>query len=130
MDKELYKLCKEVYEKTKWGYESERTTPDLDSWRYSPITEQWNVVSQAVGSECPLYTSDYLLEKLPPKKQEMHLGIIRDEWEDKDSPWLAGYFDIFEGESEVETADIPLKALLKLTLALHDASELTPKEVE
>ena len=117
MDNELFELCKEVYIKH----------PEHKTWE-----GQWIIVTENkelkvfVDSEhgeygafnfyAPLYTSDYLLEKLPEtcNKQELTL------WRSGASSWRAGYSPI-----ESYRDDTPLKALLKLTLALHEAGELS-----
>jgi len=80
----------------------------------------------------PLYTSDYLLDKLPKtiKPYEGHDWVLYMETE----PWFFTYIDQQDTSnyhqlyptlkrSELK-ADIPLKALLKLTIALHKAGEL------
>lgn len=116
MDKELFELCKEVVERTEWGgtdyfYCSgnviHRTQLDDDDF---------------LGEVIPLYTSDYLLEKLP--------RIITDHYYLTITPskqhWYAAYSQYAMGK-EVKfnnQADTPLKALLKLTIALNDAGEL------
>lgn len=103
-DSELFELCKEVYEKTGWrGWELVTLRDDgamfVDEQDKSLIAEKGFTV---------LYTSDYLLEKLP----RVHLDPSMH------SMWRASY-----GITST-LAETPLKALLKLTLVLHEAGEL------
>lgn len=97
-DNELFELCKEVYERTGWRTDH---------------------VIYAVGSSdsAPAYTSDYLLEKL--KSKNVRLERIYP-WDNSEPWWGAD-----ERQSSLYlTSDTPLKALLKLTIALHEAGEL------
>jgi hypothetical protein len=100
--KELYDLRHKVYMLTGWEPE-----PDLQGI--------------AVTGRSPLYTSDYILEKLP--------GNIGDNWlrlaPIADNTWSAYYVQSgVKTMRQDEWSDTPLKALLKLTIALHDAGEL------
>jgi hypothetical protein len=99
---ELFELCKEVYERTKWGQYGDEGL--------SYFNEELNVARKDMP---PLYTSDYLLEKLPQpltlrKKSYSFEASIRK------GNRVYPYAD----------ADTPLKALLKLTIALSEAGEL------
>lgn len=97
MDNELFELCKEVYELTKW----ETNSMFIDN--------------------TPRYTSDYLLEKLPPTiKNEFdgdddYLMLYK-----KSGTWYADYIGQFLRCKD----DTPLKALLKLVIALDEAGQL------
>ena len=80
----------------------------------------------------PLYTSDYLLDRLPKELHKdgmKHYLTLSTKYGDEFkanyvSP--SGYFYLFlEPES-----DTPLKALLKLTLALHEAGKLPTNKGE
>lgn len=83
----------------------------------------------------PLYSSDYLLTKLP-KEIERKDGQYGAKWGMKnltqmlDGVWSASYR--FEDEMNPPEhkydceADTPLKALLKLVIALHEANQLPP----
>lgn len=105
-DTELFELCKEVYIQTQWD----------DTYRIFVNNQIWNKLDfvadkkiQKSNVYIPLYTSDYLLEKLPNScmvyKHPRGFGAK-----------MALKLNQF--------ADTPLKALLKLTLALHEAGEL------
>ena len=113
----LYELCQEVYELTRW----KDTHSRLDDGNHT-IRNEGNEV--LLGSkQAPLYTSDYLLEKLPYKIGKGNSAI-----------WLRlgktrnGFTVCYMGSDlvclhECE-ADTPLLALLKLTIALSEAGEL------
>ena len=110
----LFELCKQVYEKTGW----------------KPTDRQH-------GDENgqPLYTSDYLLEKLPPSMNSIDDG---DNWlklwvdgnvGEKNKPylWWAEYTkgdDNYTQQFPSGVDNTPTKALLKLTIALSEAGEL------
>lgn len=123
MDSELFELCKEVYKRTEWqptGYfdgDYVVTQEDADAGGYDD------------GQLKSLYTSDYLLEKLPkfsPFAKDAYLTVIEKQVpKDKreDFYWTAGYFTGY-GWGHTGQSDTPLKALLKLTIALHEAGEL------
>lgn len=92
---ELFELCEQVYEATGWK---------PTDWQHGIENGQ------------PLYNSDYLLDKLPKNSDEgypLTMGCIEE--------WRFYYWGdvIIEGKS-----DTPLKALLKLTIALSEAGEL------
>lgn len=105
-DKELFELCKRVYEATGW-------TGTHHVWHndttISPVACGYEEVKHAVHF-IPLYSSDYLLGRLPSEQYET-LQLIKAK-----NYWRAGV-----GQMGSETSDTPLKALLKLTIALHDA---------
>ena len=112
---ELFSLCKKVYELTGWSNET------LEKMALS-------MADSELHAECPLYTSDYLLEKLqaistkePNIQNEPHIlvehsGLVKPEYR-----WSA---KVFNGYWLEVSSTAPLKALLKLTLALHEAGEL------
>ena len=97
---ELYELCREVYERTGWEapetYKAEDGNPEND----------WQA-----------YNTDYLLEELPKEQftqpDFVECLMVR---KDSETSYTAGYFLIIETK-----ADTPLKALLKLTIALSEA---------
>lgn len=110
---ELFELCKQVYEVTKWD--------DVESYINESedyVNPSSDVIDPVIHT--PLYTSDYLLEKLP-RTQEMFgnttyltvQGVNIDQW--------CASYDHIEGQSfKGQFADTPLKSLLKLTLKLHE----------
>lgn len=138
---ELFELCKEVYEKTGWD--------DLPDWYFGNHIKgggiqyelKINANKDVIGrDDIPLYTSDYILEKLPPSIQSKEYpGKPAFLWTRKEDDsldkypegrisYFAWYFvtGIVDGVSDYgESADTPRKALLKLTLALHEAGELS-----
>ena len=109
MSNQANELCMEVYEKTGWK---------PTDWQHGYEGGQ------------PLYTSDYLLEKLP------EYVIEYDSYYEQDiSNYLCvkkvpnGYVALYDGLSiahkvKLQRTDTPLKALLKLTIALSEAGEL------
>ena len=112
MDNELFELCKEVYiqhpEHQDWQGEWIIIT---DKKELKVYKDSENEEYGAFNFYSPLYTSDYLLEKLP--NPSVHK--LTDNWR------------AFGGEQDTvatATADTPLKALLKLTKALAEAGEL------
>jgi hypothetical protein len=119
-DDELFTLCKSVYEKTGWDGDKRFAFDDTyaDKWlRYiadfEHKTREWNLKDMI-----PLYTSDYLLEKLPHEVEEYTVGVV---WDKNVDSWRGEYGD---NRLHLVHADTPLKALLKLTLALAEAGEL------
>ena len=109
---ELFELCKQVYEATGW----KDTHGRLDDGNHTIRNEGNEVLLRT--KQVPLYTSDYLLEKLP---EDVKI--------DKDSSTTYTASKFFFGKNS-HTDDIemgasnPLKALLKLTIALSEAGEL------
>ena len=120
---ELFNLCKQVYEKTEWD---RFVKGEQKQW----IAEWWWTYNGKLQDEpidvlkllsdqrvCPLYTSDYLLEKLLPITYSIQVyrrqtGLIDLMW----MPQKPMYDDV--------VSDTPLKALLKLCLALHESGQL------
>lgn len=114
-DTELFELCKKVYKRTGWRYTQRRIVKSLRGQKINDI-DAMNVDLSKHEELSPLYTSDYLLEKLP----KILLTNA-----DVDGVWTAGTYGWYDiGWLEKEVSDTPLKALLKLTLALDDAGEL------
>lgn len=102
MDSELFELCKEVYKRTDW-------VATRDWIREDGLLVDYNVWATST----PLYTSDYLLEKLLPHTS-IHLLKRAD-----------GYIDIqYDAElpdyTDYSSSDIRI-TLLKLVIALDDA---------
>lgn len=113
-DTELKELCIEVYKRTGWvGGEVIRDNPKMSSYNDANILGYF-------------YTTDYLLNKLPK-----HLNNGESNWldlsVDSGIEWTAMYEyakSEYEGQSHMCIDITPLKALLKLTIALDDAGEL------
>lgn len=117
MDTELFELCKQVHEATGWN---------------DPLPAHFNEEGMFVlygrpkrvieGTiYIPLYTSDYLLEKLPRSVQYSGGQItlrVEVQWS---GGWHAHY-GMYDWHSAI--GETPLKALLKLVIALDDAGEL------
>ena len=128
-DNELFELCKEVYKRTGWG----NTKSVYESFIDSNGNEQCNIMSADSPYlaphqyQTPLYTSDYLLEKLPNKIENKHsTGWLTLSPMGKEV-WSACYeADHTEhiDNYKFEWSNTPLKALLKLTISLHEAGEL------
>lgn len=109
MDQELFDLCKEVYKRTGWY-------GDMFGWFYTDLfsKNEYKRMRGRNGSSIPEYTSDYLLEKLP--------------WSTVCSGPNMGMFGAWMNGKTKETfneADTPLKALLRLVIALHEAGDVS-----
>ena len=109
---ELAELCKEVYEKTGWIVGDE-------SWEWHTTTDA-KLDSMFIA---PKYYTDYLLEKLPDNGSNGRVCL-----EKLDDGWHASLCSqdeytppSYEYDS---SADTPLLALLKLTIAISEAGEL------
>ena len=120
---EQFELCKKVYELTGWKQE-----PDISLlYKYWDNYDELCVISieEADDTLVPAYASDYLLEKLPSPLifNENDCAIeVRRTKKDK-YMWSANIRHSF-GQYFKQIADTPLKALLKLTIALSEAGEL------
>jgi hypothetical protein len=117
MDTELFELCKEVYERTGWI-----VSEYPNDWYMHQLVEG----RAAMQRSCPLYTSDYLLEKLPKELHKdgiiYYLNLSAKYGDEFKSNYISpsGYLYLFlEPES-----DTSLKTLLNLVIALDDAKEL------
>lgn len=127
-DKELFELCKEVYKRF----------PEWEDAYLNAIDKKgqiWDKDAAWTYSDhyVPLYTSDYLLEKLPHRIPNRPVHFVGRYLEvcpvtpNSVKGWRATYIN----EPFTQYADTPLKALLKLTLALNDAGvKLTKEEGE
>lgn len=108
-DTELFELCKEVYKRTGWS--------NTEKYYWSTEGNGPHPIKHNLLPNTPLYTSDYLLDKLPKRTDDIRdtamLGRATD-----NIGWSVVYQDI------VCLANTPLKALLKLIIALDDAKEL------
>ena len=107
---EMFDLCRQVYEATGWK-------DTHDKFRANGFKVTWGFSGWRRG-EVPLYNSDYLLEKLPRKNLSLMLDEISNLWR---ATWGR---DLFSSERFRGVSDTPLKALLKLTIALSEAGEL------
>lgn len=130
-DSELFELCKSVYDDLEWQIE------DSD-WVVGDENGDLFILTKKIEEEghfdyyTPLYTSDYLLEKLPAHiKSKEYPGEFAKLWTRKDdhpeddvpseTTYLAWYFVTgkVDGVSDFgDSANTPLKALLKLTIEL------------
>lgn len=134
MDEELFKLCKEVERRTGWkDTELDWCRNDGEEWSIWNGTEQGEYSYPGFEISHAAYTSDYLLEKLPRhlniKRQVWHLLVMNGDVEETN--WIADYVTVGrlcwlhdKEQAKLTEADTPLKALLKLVLALHDAGQL------
>ena len=121
---ELFELCKEVYRWTKWQQKGTRMI-------FNDADDGAGLYKHLEGY---LYTSDYLLEKLQPFKTEargnrgdvMPVNAFVFVSRESKNEFRAGYRYNLNGAkySDGIYADTPLKALLKLTIALSEAGEL------
>lgn len=130
-DTELYELCKQVYEATGW-----ENTPNayyVEGHYFSgniEMPEGEPYLAQESGKYdlafptkwvCPLYTSDYLLEKLPSRlifhNNDCAIEVRRTK---KDKYMWSANIRHSYGQYFKQISDTPLKALLKLTLKLHE----------
>ena len=137
MDKELFDLCKQVYEKTGWNNtEFFWVAPPLNNTDYEVMHKsklhQLNdyianpdMIDKMYNSTF-CYDSDYILEKLPGL-----IGAYQSKWvqclrlaKNEKHGYLAGYIGTDLVWTHSNQSDTPLKALLKLTLALSEAGEL------
>lgn len=117
MDTELFDLCKEVYKRTGWGGTQ---IGIAEFFKDKPfVNTVHNLIRDGYSVEdvTPLYTSDYLLEKLPKRSELIeHTAMLGRGT--NNVGWSIVYKDF------VCLADTPAKALLKLIIALDDAGEL------
>lgn len=122
-DNELYELCKEVYEKTGWedvrDFYHENDTFDEETQTFKRNGIFSIVERKRADYNTPLYTSDYLLEKLPLEKGN-YIGLQI--W--SGGNWGASWQPSRGKRHTSVVADTPLKSLLKLTIALSKAGEL------
>lgn len=116
MDDELFRLCQSVYEATGWD-DTDSIVNSSGDRTFSGYLDQ-----RLYKYFVPLYTSDYLLEKLP-----IHIYLQHH----ANNTWKASQLQPTElrtaenaYQSINSSGDTPLKSLLKLTLALKAAGEL------
>lgn len=124
---ELFELCKEVYERSpEWGIDtSDQRLYHFDRDGDIQMQNPRDAISFNSSTCVPLYTSDYILEKLPKllkhpaaQDEEYTVGVS---WHIDKKEWVADYERSMIPHAY---ADTPLKALLRLTIALDDAGSL------
>ena len=119
MDNELFELCRSVYEKTGWKGGEHFITTIGGNW-ITDYKKGWYDETICKDEFYPLYTSDYLLEKLPESVDDFYTLYVG-----KDFAMYSDQSETTGHETKyTTTADTPLKALLKLVIALDDAGEL------
>lgn len=129
-DDELFELCKQVYEATGWGNDPENHDWTDDEWEEDPLLVKYHR-THFLSGRIPYYTSDYLLEKLPKSIEEfggdsfsLSLGYTPD-GKTSVASYANGSVDrVYYDPKQICKAETPLKALLKLTISLHEAGEL------
>jgi len=133
MDNELFELCKEVYKRTEWAETDQFFMKHaVKDPPYSIVNEGefYNFGNPKFGkSDVPLYTSDYLLEKLPPVILDPDDKIFKhiQMWINGDKHTHAGYVEPYAHDDKVayaQKSDEMRKTLMKLVIALDDAGEL------
>ncbi len=121
-NRELFELCKQVYEATGW------TGTNQVIGIYYQISEadvKYGIFDRSEKRkepvDTPLYTSDYLLEKLPSPlifhNNDCAIEVRRTK---KDKYMWSANIRHSYGQFFKQLSDTPLKALLKLTLKLHE----------
>lgn len=122
-DNELFELCKNVYEATGWDADEYTLRHYLGGEIYDRKLFESDLDDDKKTREsyAPLYTSDYLLEKLP-----VGTAIKKNAQRDEGRNYIA--FQIDTDYRENQYADTPLKALLKVTLELHKKGLLDAKD--
>lgn len=118
-ENEVFELCKRVYEATGW-----KNTEDgfFDGGEVMPFTDRIGTYIGASNFRCPLYTSDYLLEKLPVYSEDAEgmLSVTTRQGQERNG-WMAYYEDVDGYSVGAEgIGKSPLEALLRLTLKLHE----------
>ena len=128
---ELHQLCKEVYERTGWedvrDFYHEKDTFDEETQTFKRNGVFSIVERKRADYNTPLYTSDYLLEKLPEEVEKRILVVTGGERPHAGYARRDNYGDYVLDNyywSNAYYSDTPLKALLKLTIALSEAGEL------
>ena len=114
MDTELFELCRDAYKST--GFDA-GSVNELD-WYRRTATGEYDLedaparLMEGELSFVPLYTSDFLFDMLPP------FVTVR-----KVNDGIGGIVYDAEAEEDIDgtyRSDSPLKALLKLTIALSE----------
>ena len=134
---ELYEICKEVYERTGWedvtDFYHENDTFDEETQTFKRNGIFSIVERKRADYNIPLYTSDYLLEKLPGLldiDNKTFSLAVQAQVAPPNFVALYTHTSVVAGKLAghstryINEADTPLKALLKLTIALSEAGEL------
>lgn len=111
-DTELFELCKQLYDATGW---------DAEYKYFYGTSSVAHDRQHSMLENTPLYTSDYLLEKLPVplffNNNDCAIEVRRTK---KDKYRWSANIRTSGGQYFKQVSDTPLKALLKLTLKLHE----------
>lgn len=136
-DAELFELCKEVYERTEWNpsHWQIKVNPGLNSEYLRRITEEDEEdcsYDELYADAIPEYTSDYLLEKLPRyiELKDIGLKVGLSLFVVGDNGWLARYDCSINNDTDSflhrsTYGKTPTETLLKLTIALHEAGDVS-----
>ena len=122
---ELFGLCKQLYEKTGWD--------DYNLKFLGKDGGTFDMVARDYLDEpdyAPLYTSDYLLAKLPSVIQDPDDKVFKHilMWINGDGSAHAGYVEPYAHDDKVaysQESDTMLKTLLSLALELKENNLLT-----
>lgn len=131
-DKEFFNLCKQVYDLKLWPYESmslhdRHFWHKLIDWDYKDIKviKYGQIVTKDGTTICPVYSADYILEKMPDFGESRHWSLTVDhEWDENGLSWAARYVDNDDNDLGTvmdlyESSNTPIKALLKLLIKLN-----------
>lgn len=124
-NRELFELCKQVYEATGWHGDGTWAKNKDEEWSIWNDVEMSEYSYPGFQSAHPAYTSDYLLEKLPSVVQDPYDKIFRhiQMWINGDRSAHAGYVEPYVYDDRVayaQKSDEMRITLLKLTLKLHE----------
>ena len=122
-DTGLFELCKAVYEATKWkagDWWYERTDPKSRVYLKLLGRPDIGFVLDEHDILVPLYTSDYLLKKLPKTIWSIYALVLQP----GEHVTTAGYYEP-DGQAGIEIDELQkcattIEALLRLTLELHE----------
>ena len=124
--RELLDLCKQVYKATGWT----GTNQVIGIYyQISEVDVKYGIFDRSEKRkepvDTPLYTSDYLLKKLPSVVQDPYDKIFRhiQMWINGDRSAHAGYVEPYAHDDRVayaQKSDEMRITLLKLTLKLHE----------
>ena len=125
-ENEVFDLCKQVYKATGWT----GTNQVIGIYyQISEVDVKYGIFDRSEKRkepvDTPLYTSDYLLEKLPSVVQDPYDKIFRhiQMWINGDRSAHAGYVEPYAHDDRVayaQKSDEMRITLLKLTLKLHE----------